>query len=133
MDDFHKPDLDEIGFQDLITEQMAWWSTYWDGGDNEWRQLSAGKQPAWLNYMTEVNRAYGNFAIQNNEMFMTLNRKYEPGDIGAGILDLTTYIDPSKYNNIFAQTSLDSQNFWCQLSVDMIVRRKISGKLMPNL
>ena len=27
MDDFHKPALDEIGFQELITEQMAWWST----------------------------------------------------------------------------------------------------------
>ena len=27
MDDLHKPALDEIGFQELITEQMAWWST----------------------------------------------------------------------------------------------------------
>ena len=27
MDDFHRPNLDEIGFQELITEQMAWWST----------------------------------------------------------------------------------------------------------
>lgn len=27
MDDFHKPALDGIGFQDLITERMAWWDT----------------------------------------------------------------------------------------------------------
>ena len=27
MDDFHKPALDEIGFQELIEEQMAWWTT----------------------------------------------------------------------------------------------------------
>ena len=27
MNDFHKPALDEIGFQDLITDQMAFWDT----------------------------------------------------------------------------------------------------------
>ena len=27
MDDFHKPALDQIGFQDLITDQMAYWET----------------------------------------------------------------------------------------------------------
>lgn len=26
-DDFHKPNLDQIGFQELIQEQMAWWTT----------------------------------------------------------------------------------------------------------
>lgn len=49
------------------------------------------------------------------------------------IEDLTTYIDPAKFNNIFAQTSLDSQNFWVQIAVDMEVRRKISQRLLPNL
>ena len=88
--------------------------------------------------MTNVNEVRGNFAIANNEMFMTLNRKYEPEQIGVDysnfkIKDLTTYIDPSKFNNIFAQTSLDSQNFWAQISVDMTARRKMSAKIMPNL
>ena len=77
LEDLHKPALDEIGFQDLITEQMAWWDTMWDETANKWVQKSAGKQPAWMNYMTAVNRTYGNFAIEDNEMFMTLNRKYE--------------------------------------------------------
>ena len=27
IDDLHKPALDGIGFQELITEQMAWWDT----------------------------------------------------------------------------------------------------------
>ena len=31
MDDLHKPALDEIGFQELVTEQMAWWDTTQDG------------------------------------------------------------------------------------------------------
>ena len=132
LDDLHKPALDEIGFQDLITEQMAWFDTYYDTSQQKWVQKSAGKQPAWLNYMTNTNQVRGNFAISNNEMFMTLNRRYEY-DKNGGILDLTTYIDPAKFNWIFADTALDSQNFWAQIGVDMTVRRKMSAKIMPNL
>jgi hypothetical protein len=131
MNDLHVPSLDEIGFQELITEQMAWWSTEHDG--TKFIQKSAGKQPAWLNYMTNVNQVRGNFAIENSEMFMTLNRKYEYDDATGDIKDLTTYIDPSKYNSIFAETQLDAQNFWAQIAVDMTVRRKMSAKVMPNL
>jgi len=129
MDDFHKPYLDEIGFQDLITDQMHWADTSIITGDVAFK--SAGKVPAWINYMTNVNQVRGNFADEKQQMFMTLNRRYE---IGAdGIEDLTTYIDPSKFNHIFADTRLDAQNFWVQIKVDNIARRKMSAKVMPNL
>lgn len=130
MDDFHKPNLDEIGFQDLITDQMAFWDTTVTADPS---YSSAGKQPAWINYMTNVNVVRGNFAIEDNEMFMTLNRRYEMDPVTHKIKDLTTYIDPSKFNFIFAQTELDAMNFWAQISVDMTVRRKMSAKIMPNL
>ena len=135
MDDLHKPQLDEIGFQDLITEQMAWWDTYSEV-PGTWTQRSAGKQPAWINYMTSVNKTLGNFAITDNEMFMTLNRRYEhdfTGDPFPEIYDLTTYIDPVKFNFIFADASIDAQNFWCQIAVNITARRKMSAKIMPNL
>lgn len=130
MDDLHKPALDEIGFQELITDQMAYWDT--DHNGTQWVFKSAGKQPAWINYMTAINKTYGNFAVESNEMFMTLNRKYE-FEPNTGIRDLTTYIDPVKFNSIFANTSLDAQNFWVQIAVDINARRKISAKVMPNL
>ncbi|WVR22129.1 MAG: major capsid protein [Malazfec virus 4] len=129
-DDLHKPNLDQIGFQELITEQMAYWTTSNAGG--VWSTKSAGKQPAWINYMTNFNRTYGNFAVANNEMFMTLNRRYE-SNVGIDILDLTTYIDPAKFNYIFAQEELDAQNFWVQIAVDITARRKMSAKVMPNM
>lgn len=135
INDLHVPSLDQIGFQELITEQMAWWATNWDDLAGKWQQTSAGKQPAWINYMTNVNEVRGNFAVRANEMFMTLNRRYEAVK-NSGIVsikDLTTYIDPTLFNHIFAQTSLDAQNFWTQISVDMIARRKMSAKVMPNL
>jgi len=130
MNDLHKPALDEIGYQDLITDQMAWFDTTTDETGNV-VYSTAGKQPAWINYMTNVNQTRGNFAEANQEMFMTLNRRYEKGL--TGIQDLTTYVDPSKYNNIFAQTSLDSQNFWVQISNKITARRKMSAKVIPNL
>ena len=140
LDDFHKPAFDEIGFQDLIVDQMAWWTTQTPPTGGGLSFKSAGKQPAWINYMTNVNKCYGNFAIANNQMFMTLNRRYEAeiringnNNFIADILDLTTYIDPSKFNYIFADTRLDAQNFWVQIRVENMARRKMSAKVIPNL
>lgn len=130
MDDFHKPGLDQIGFQDLITDQMAWFDTQITTGHVPVFK-SAGKQPAWVNYMTNVNQVRGNFAEEQEQMWMTLNRRYEQGS--NGIEDLTTYIDPSKFNHIFADTRIDAQNFWAQIGVNIYARRKMSAKLMPNL
>ncbi len=133
MNDFHKPALDAIGYQDLITDQMAWFDT---GVSNDWTAEpdfnSAGKQPAWINYMTNVNQVRGSFADKNDSMFMTLNRRYE-GSAAEGITDLTTYIDPSKFNHIFADTRLDAMNFWVQISNNITARRKMSAKVIPNL
>ena len=140
MDDFHKPALDSIGFQDLITEQLAWWDTRINDNGTITKK-SAGKQPAWANYMTDVNKVYGNFAKDTDQMFMIMNRNYEhevtfnetTGAQGVKIKDLTTYIDPKKFNHIFAYTRRDAQNFWVQIGINAHVRRKMSAKVIPNL
>ena len=49
------------------------------------------------------------------------------------IEDLTTYIDPVKFNYIFADTNLDAMNFWVQTRFGIKVRRLISAKQIPNL
>lgn len=129
MDDLHKPALDGIGYQDLLTNEIACW-----GGINN--SKSIGKQPAWINYMTNWNKTYGTFAEQGNEAFMVLNRYYEPidGTFNAGKeIDASTYIDPSKYNYIFAETNAESQNFWVQLGFAIEARRMMSAKQIPNL
>ena len=130
MNDLHKPALDAIGYQDLITDQMAWFDTT-TTSQGVVTYSTAGKQPAWINYMTNVNQTRGSFAVDGDSMFMTLNRQYEQGT--TGIEDLTTYVDPSKYNSIFAAESLDSQNFWVQISNKILARRKMSAKVIPNL
>ena len=136
MDDLHKPALDGIGYQDLMNEQRAWWADYVSEGALI-AKTSVGKTVAWINYMTNVNRTFGNFATGMNEEFMVLNRQYSPkintGDGRLDIEDLTTYIDPVKYNYIFADTNLDAMNFWTQIKFDIKARRLISAKQIPNL
>lgn len=131
MNELHKPALDGIGFQEMILEDMAFWEYDLDNR----KQRSGGKQPAWLNYMTSVNQAYGTFANSDQTMFMTLNRRYERKvDTGVSTIeDLTTYIDPTKYNQIFADSSVTGQNFWVMLGFNVTARRKMSAKVMPNL
>lgn len=134
-DQLHKPELDRIGFQELIGEWMV-------GADSNVKENGPGTQhsyamqPAWEHYMTAVNESHGDFASETEAMYMTLNRRYEVENNGNGwmmIKDFTSYIDPTKYNYAFADTTIESQNFWTQVGMDIKVRRVMSSKVMPNL
>lgn len=131
MDDFHKPTLDAIGFQELITDELAAWNTE-AIGQEEVRYQSLGKQPSWIEYTTDVNETYGEFAAGMPLAFMCLNRVYEEGK-GGTIKNSSTYIDPTIYNSIFAESRLSSQNFWVQVAFDVTARRVMSAKQIPNL
>ena len=111
---------------------MAWFDSTADEQGSV-LYYSAGKQPAWINYMTDVDTCHGDFADEKKAMYMTLNRKYEQDEVTGRIKDLTTYIDPTKYNYAFADTTLEAQNFWVRIANKVIVRRKISAKIIPNL
>lgn len=131
MDDFHKPTLDAIGFQELIAEEAAAWST--EATENkELIYQSLGKQPSWIEYTTDVNETYGEFAAGMPLAFMCLNRVYEENSDHT-IGNASTYIDPTIYNNIFAESRLSSQNFWVQVAFDVTARRVMSAKQIPNL
>lgn len=131
MDDFHKPTLDAIGFQELITEEAAAWTTELEEDFTPIYQ-SLGKQPSWIEYTTDVNETYGEFAAGMPLAFMCLNRVYEENEDGT-IGNASTYIDPTIYNNIFAESRLSSQNFWVQVAFDVTARRVMSAKQIPNL
>ena len=134
MDDLHKPALDGIGYQDLIQEQMVGETSEYNGGPtiDKSKHLAANKKVAWIDYMTNYNRTYGDFAAGEALDFMVLNRRYDVSDKNT-IGDLTTYIDPQKYIEIFADTSIDSQNFWVQTVVQATRRGNYSAKQIPFL
>lgn len=136
IDDLHKPALDGIGYQDSVNTGRAWWDDTYLDAVGTLQKHAAGKTVAWIDYMTNVNKTYGNFASGMSEAFMVLNRNYQikTGTEGNTLIDdLTTYIDPIKYNYIFADTSIDAMNFWVQIKYDITARRLMSAKQIPNL
>ena len=134
MDDLHKPALDGIGYQDLIQEQMVGETSVYENSAaiTKMKHLAANKTVAWIDYMTNYNRTFGDFAAGEALDFMVLNRRYEVGGNNT-IEDLTTYIDPQKYIEIFADTAIDSQNFWVQTVVQATRRGNYSAKQIPFL
>ena len=131
MNDFHKPNLDGIAFQELITDEMAAFDTE-VRADETLVYKSAGKQVAWQEYMTNIDQSFGSFSAFRELSHMAMNRSYEHDRKGA-ISDLTTYIDPTKYNVAFADAKLSAKNIWVQCAIDCVVRRKMSAKQIPNL
>ena len=121
LDDLHKPQLDGIGFQDRLYKHIN------ANTNSSEFDKTVGKQPAWIEYMTNINKTYGNFALVENEGWMCLNRIF--GDIDT----YTTYIFPHLYNNIFADTEITAQNFWVQIAFNMKPRRVMSAKVIPNI
>ena len=136
IDDLHKPALDGIGYQDLIQEQIYrdWETSAYENGPiiSNMKHLAANKTVAWIDYMTNYNRTFGEFAAGEALDFMVLNRRYEVNNLNQ-IDDLTTYIDPQKYIEIFADTDLTSQNFWVQTVVQATRRGNYSAKQIPFL
>lgn len=131
MNDFHKPNLDQIGFQELLSQEMHGEAWKYDSSYKT-TDFSVGKQPAWTEYTTEVNETFGDFSAGEALEYMAFNRPYEINNGGA-IADATTYIDPQLFNKAFANSKLDAKNFWVQIGFDVIGRRVKSAREIPNL
>ena len=81
-DDIHKPALDGIGYQDSLNWQRAWWDDQYQSNSSR-LQPAAGKTVAWINYMTNINKTYGNWIRVLGDKITTegtqLTRIFEKG------------------------------------------------------
>ena len=50
MNDWHKPALDGIGYQDSLNGERAWWTDYIKTNEGPLVKTAAGKTVAWINY-----------------------------------------------------------------------------------
>lgn len=121
MDDLHKPQLDGIGYQDLMENKMHGLAK---------PSLAIGKQPAWLDYMTNFNKTFADFAAGEQESYMVLNRIYNVDDSG-NITNATTYINPKDYTYIFATNTETNRDFWIQIGCGVTARRVMSAAQIP--
>lgn len=134
MDDLHKPNLDAIGFQELVTDEFCAIDTVSPTGGTP-TYHAVGKQVSWQEYMTDVNETYGDFAVGGSLDWMAFNRVYEY-EVTTGIGKLTnttTYIDPTMFNVAFANAELSAKNLWSQIAFNVTARRVMSAKQIPNL
>jgi hypothetical protein len=90
-----------------------------------------GKQPAWLNYMTDVNKTYADFAAGEIESYMVLNRVYDVNEETGEIINPSTYISPKDYTYIFATNTDTNRDFWVQIGKRIIARRVMSAAQIP--
>lgn len=120
LDDLHKPQMDGIGYQDLMQK--------WMHGEAK-RDAAIGKTIAWINYMTNFNKTFGNFAAGESEAYMVLNRTYEVSN--GEITNATTYINPKEFTGTFATNTVENQDFWVQIGVGLEARRVMSAKQIP--
>lgn len=121
MDDLHKPQMDGIGYQDLMQNKMHGLAK---------PLLAIGKQPAWLDYMTNFNKTFADFAAGEEESYMVLNRIYNVDDNG-NITNATTYINPKDYTYIFATNTETNRDFWVQIGCGVTARRVMSAAQIP--
>ncbi len=131
MNDLHKPNLDAIGFQELVTDEFAALDTQ-IGKTADVVYKSVGKQVSWQEYMTNVNETFGDFAVGGSLDWMAFNRAYK-FENGKGVVDATTYIDPTIFNVAFANSKLSAKNLWTQIAFNATARRVMSAKQIPNL
>ena len=61
LNDLHKPALDSIGYQDLLTCKAAGWVE---------NNIAYGKTVAWVDYMTNYNKTYGTFDTPDAFMYL---------------------------------------------------------------
>lgn len=133
LNDLHKPAMDKIGYQNLLTDQMAAFETRVAADGVTLTTFTAGKQPAWQWYRTNYDDALGNMA--DTEDYKVFGRTYEAVKMGGfyRIKDLTTTIDPTKFNDVFAIASLDAMNFDVQVGIDAKLTLVMSEEVIPNL
>lgn len=120
LNDMHKPQLDGIGYQDLMEKWM-----HADAGEN----VAIGKTIAWINYMTNYNKTFGSFAVGGSESYMVLNRMYEVER--ESVKNATTYINPKEFTGTFATNTLSNMDFWVQIGCGINARRVMSAKQIP--
>lgn len=131
--DLYVPALDSIGMQDIMDGELNFSNTPVSISGQSSPFLSGlAKHPAWMEYMTDVNRNFGEFA--DTLSYWVLNRPLWKRDSSpVGLTNFTSYINPDIYNQIFADTSSTAQNFLVQIGYNALYNRPISKQVMPTL
>lgn len=96
-------------------------------------KTAVGYQPAWTEYMSDVNQIKGDFS--RSLRYWTLSRSFNftnPSNF-LDVYNYSSYVFPDLYNYCFSDSSRYSENFLVQIGFDVKVKRSISKQVMPTL
>lgn len=140
LSDEFRPEFNGIGLQDVLVSDInadytGNTSIYNNVSDLEDpRTISVGKQPAWIEYMTEVNRVRGTFCTTEKSWVLARDMRADPAQTTASPVDNTTisaYILPQDWNQPFAVQDAAAQNFYLQVFIRSRVRSTVLKRLLP--
>ena len=142
LSDSFMPEYNGIGYQDVLVGDLnsefpqGWDATKPYSAMNDPFANSVGKQPAWLEYMTAVNKVRGSFCSTERSWALVRDMRASGTDhatmcptIGT---DSSAYIDPGDWNQPFADQSPTAQNFYAQFYIRDRVRSTVLKRLRPK-
>lgn len=112
----------------------------YNNGSDEMNQL-VGKQVAWAEYMSDIDEARGLFATNQSLEYWVLNRDYNYRKdfdhnsfyVRENAFDGSTYVDPAKWQNLFADVEPNAQNFRQFYKFNVFVKRPIPKRTLGRL
>ena len=149
MEDDFNPNLQRLSYQDVPRALYSALPRIVENGvyndEEDPLAISVGKQVAWLDEMTDVNRVYGDFASDRGfERSWVLARDYtkswqdKPGSNGNGSVyysrtNIGPYVNPLEYNDIFTSQNIGRAPWALHLSFDIKAKRPIGKRYRPSL
>lgn len=142
LSDMFRPEFNGIGYQDVLISDLN--TEFPDGfqageaidGASDPFAQSVGKQPAWIEYMTAVNKIRGTFCTTEKSWVlardMRANRDPDAATGPAENTNYSAYIDPADWNQPFADQSPTAQNFYAQFYLRHRVRSTVLKRLRPK-
>lgn len=142
LSDMFRPEFNGIGYQDVLISDLN--TEFPDGfqageiidGASDPFAQSVGKQPAWIEYMTAVNKIRGTFCTTEKSWVLARDMRADRNpDAATGPVENTNYsayIDPADWNQPFADQSPTAQNFYAQFYIRHRVRSTVLKRLRPK-
>lgn len=139
LSDEFRPEFNNIGLQDVLVSDLT---TDFSGLGDEFGYIgenfsqydafanSVGKQPAWIEYMTEVNTVKGTFC--NTENSWVLTRRMQSGANPVDTVVSSSYIHPGEWQQPFAVRAATQENFLVQFYINARARSTVLKRLMPK-
>lgn len=134
LSDVYYPEFDQIGMQDMLLGEIdsSRYAAYPTTARSQFWGTGVAKQPSWTHYRATENRLHGDFT--NTLDYWTLCDDFTGFNPQEGEVTFpNAYIDPRKFNYIFADTSQNAENFQLQTRFHTVQKLPMSKAMNPTL